>query len=398
MTSSFYVAWRYLAYHRARTATLVACVTLVAALPLALDLLVASAERQLTARARSTPLMLGARGSAVDLVLGAVYFSGAPGESLDMTSVETVEASGLADPIPVHVGLSAGEFPIVGTTLDYLDFRGLRVARGRMPALLGECVVGAEVARALGLEPDDTLLSSPETVFDIAGAYPLRMRVAGVLERSHSPDDRAVLVDIRTAWVILGLGHGHQDLARSTDESMVLERRDGNVVANARLVEYTEITEDNLDAFHFHGDGSLFPVSAVLVVPRDARAGTLLRGRYVDGAARDEHVVLPVAVVGELLATVFRIEALLDAVILAVSVATLLALVLVFALSLRLRQREMETIFRIGSGRATMSALVGAEIAIVVAMSALACAALLAGFHAVVDEIALTMLTGWSSG
>ena len=396
--NALYVAWRYLAHHRARTATLVACVTLVAALPLALDLLVASAERQLTARARTTPLLLGARGSAVDLVLGAIYLSGAPDRTLDMSSVEAVEASGLADPIPVHLGLAAGGFPILGTTLDYVRFRGLGVARGRLPALIGECVVGAEVARTLGLEPGDALLSSPETVFDIAGAYPLRMRVTGVLERSRSPDDRAVLTDIRTAWVILGLGHGHQDLADPDDPGIVLSRSDENVVATAKLVQYNEITEENLHAFHFHGDASAFPVSGVLLVPRDERASTMLRGRYVDDAGREEHVVLPDAVVDELFATVFRVEALLDAVIAAVSVATVLGLVLVLALSLRLRQREMETIFRIGCGRMTMVFLVGAEIAIVLALSAVVCAAVLTAFGLVVDEIALAMLTGWRSG
>ena len=66
MLDSLYVAWRYLAFNRLRTATLIACVTLLAALPAALQVLLAESDRQLRARAAATPLLLGAKGSALD--------------------------------------------------------------------------------------------------------------------------------------------------------------------------------------------------------------------------------------------------------------------------------------------------------------------------------------------
>ncbi len=79
-----------------------------------------------------------------------------------------------------------------------------------------------------------------------------------------------------------------------------------------------------------------------------------------------------------LLANIFRIKNVLDAVILVVGMATVLALVLVFALSLRLRQREIQTIFKLGCSRSTIARLLGAEIAIILAASALLTALLLA--------------------
>ena len=42
-------------------------------------------------------------------------------------------------------------------------------------------VIGAEVADRLGIAAGDSLLSSPETVFDLAGVYPLKMRIVGVM-------------------------------------------------------------------------------------------------------------------------------------------------------------------------------------------------------------------------
>ncbi len=75
--------------------------------------------------------------------------------------------------------------------------------------------------------------------------------------------------------------------------------------------------------------------------------------------------MVPRDVIEDLLANIFRIKNVLDAVILLVGMTTVLALILVFALSLRLRQREIETIFKLGCSRATIVRLLGAEIAII---------------------------------
>ena len=386
MIDSLYIAWRYLASNKARSATLLACVTLITAVPLVLELLLVESERQLLSRAQSTPLLLGARGSALDLVMNGLYFDDEVPERVSMATVNEVEDSGLAQAIPIYARFQARRFPIVGTTLDYFDFRGLDIAQGRQLALLGEAVIGAEVADRLGITAGDSLLSSPETVFDLAGVYPLKMRVVGVLERAHTPDDLAVFVDVKTAWVVQGLVHGHQDLAQAKDPAVVIDRTDTNVIANARLVEYTEITAENVDSFHFHGNPEQYPLSGVIVVPNDNKSGTILRGRYLEGE-RPYQLVVPETVIDGLLANIFRIKNVLDAVILVVGIATVLALTLVFALSVRLRQREIQTVFRLGGSRLTIARLLGAEIAITVAASAVLCSVVLLTVHQYTGEL-----------
>jgi putative ABC transport system permease protein len=376
MIDSFYIAWRYVTFNKVRTATLVACVTLIAIVPLTLEILLGESEQQLLSRAESTPLLLGARGSALDLVMNGLYFDDEVPELVSMAAADEIDDSGLAIPIPLYVRFKARGHPIVGTTLDYFDFRGLEIAQGRPLALLGEAVIGAGVAERLGIGADDRLLSSPETVFDLAGVYPLNMHVVGVLRRSHTADDLAVFVDVKTAWVVQGLVHGHEDLRKTRDETVIIDRSDANVVASARLVEYTEITAANRDSFHFHGDPDQYPLSAVIVVPEDEKSGTILRGRYLEGESRHQ-LVVPGTVIDGLLATIFRIKNVLDAVILLVAIATVLALLLVFALSLRLRQREIRTVFRIGGSRLTIARLLSAEIAIILVISAALCATLM---------------------
>ncbi len=372
---SFYVAWRYLSFNWARGLTLVACVTLIAVLPLSLELLLDESERQLLVRAENTPLVIGAKGSSLDLVMNSLYFGDTVPELISMAAADRVAETDLALPIPLYVRFKARGAPVVGTSIDYFDFRRLPIAEGRNLALLGECVLGAGAAEQLGLGPGDSLLSSPETLFDLAGVYPLKMQVVGVLEPSHSADDLAVFVDLKTAWIIQGLVHGHADLTEVTDPTLVMERTDGRVTATAKLAQYTEITPENIGSFHFHGDAAEYPITSVIAIPRDDKASAILRGRYLGAAGDDvpetQQILVPGEVVAGLLDNIFRIKNVLDAVILVVGAATVLALLLVFALSLRLRQREIQTIFKLGCSRSTIARLLGAEIAIILAFSAL---------------------------
>jgi len=237
-------------------------------------------------------------------------------------------------------------------------------------AVLGECVVGAAVAESLGVGVGDTVTSSPETVFDLAGVYPLRMRVAGVLSKSFTPDDDAVFVDVKTAWIIQGLGHGHQDLASPEASASVLNRSEDNIVANAALVQYNEITADNADSFHFHGDLAGYPLTAVIAVPNDDKSGVILRGRYTDEGATSQ-IVRPVTVIDELLDTILTIQQFIVAAVIIVGLATVATAALVFMLSLRLRRREIDTMLKIGGSRPRVASMLLAEVAIVIVLSGL---------------------------
>jgi putative ABC transport system permease protein len=380
MIDSLYIAWKYITFNNVKTATLVACVTLISFLPIALQLLLGESERQLMSRAVFTPLVVGAKGSSLDLVMNTIYFGDEVPELITMEASERVENTDLALSIPIYVRFKARGNPVVGTTLDYFEFRGLKIIAGRQMAVLGDCVLGAKAAESLDLKPGDSLVSSPESLFDLAGIYPLKMKVSGVLGKAHTADDLAVFVDLKTAWVIQGLGHGHQDVTRLTDPTLIYKRTESNVAATAKLYHYTEITKNNIESFHFHGNLAAYPITAVIAVPFNEKSGTILRGRYL---SKDEtrQIVKPGEVIDGLLQNIFRIKNVLDAVIAVVALATILALMLVFALSLRLRQREISTIFKLGCSRMTIVRLLAAEIFIIIFISGALCTSMIGGVN-----------------
>ncbi len=386
MFDSFYIAWKYISFNRVKTAVLVACITLISFLPFALQLLLDESERQLMSRAVETPLVVGKKGSALDLVMNTLYFGDDVPELMAMAASDRITATDLALPVPMYVRFNARGKPIVGTTLDYFEFRGLEIARGRQLALLGECVLGAGVAESLALKPGDSLISSPESLFNLAGVYPLKMKVVGILKQSHTTDDLAIFVDLKTAWVIQGLGHGHQDVTRLKDPTLVLKRTESNVAATAKLFHYTEITDENISSFHFHGNLSAYPISAVIAVPYDTKSGTILRGRYLS-QEENQQIVQPEAVIDSLLQNIFRIKNVLDAVIAVVGLATVLAIILVFTLSLKLRQREIQTIFKIGCSRMTIAKLIAAEVMIIIFSSAVLCSIFMIGVRSISSDL-----------
>lgn len=361
MNGSLYLAWRYLVYYRLKTGVLLVSITVIMFVPVGLRVLVDQSAQQLTRRAEVTPLVIGARGSALELVLNTLYFGTDDPDPVPYSEAIRVDTSGLALAIPMHIRFSSRGHAIVGTSLEYFTFRGLQIADGRLLAMLGECVVGARAAQTMGIAVGDFVISAPESVFDIAGVYPLRMKVVGVLAFADSPDDDAIFVDLKTSWIIQGLGHGHQDLAQPEASTGVLRRDSTVITANASVQQYNEITPDNLESFHFHGDLSDYPVSAVIAVPSDQRSSALLQGRYQANGERMQ-VVRPSTVMDQLLGTILTVQQFVTAGAVLLGLATVATAGLVFWLSLRLRRREMTTIFKIGAARHTVGTLMASEV------------------------------------
>lgn len=367
MTGPLHIAWQFLRRHPGRSLLLVACISLTALLPLAVGFLVSQYTRALNARAAATPMLVGAEGSRYDLVLNSLYFTGRVPRALPAGRGKALRAGAGTRVVPLLIRHEAEGRPLVGTTLDYFMERGLVPQRGRLLATWGECVLGSEAAAHAGVGPGDTVLTSRGSLYDMGLTYPLRLRVVGVLRETGSPDDRAVFTDLNSVWILEGHGHGHK-AADEVAPDAVLKKDGDEVVLSPKTVEFTEITPENIDSFHFHQPRDELPVTAFLVYPPDAKRATILSAQ----AEHDDQwqILEPTAVVEELLGFVLTLKTFFDANTWMVGIATALFLVLVVWLSIRSRQGELETLARIGVSRSAIAQVLVLEFLFVIGAAA----------------------------
>ncbi|MDE2713975.1 MAG: hypothetical protein OSB74_06360 [Verrucomicrobiota bacterium] len=362
--NSLWLAWLYLRRRRVAAGVMVAGVALALYLPLAAHWAADAFDKALGARAAATPMIVGARGSRFDLVLHGLYFRARSEGTVAHGEFTALRDAGHGRVIPLHVQFTAGGQPVVGTSLDYFEFRELQMARGESMALLGDCVLGANAAHELNLSPGDKLKTDRKNLFDLTGDYPLQLNVTGVLSATGTADDEGVFVDVKTAWIIAGHGHGHDESESNATNS-----------PSAKLVKtHLEITPKNMGTFHFHDDTTALPLTAILVEPMDAKGTAMVLGRYQHSSQLQ--ALKPPVVVNEMMGMVMRVRQFLDANYALVAGAMGMLLTLIVALSRRLRSREMETLFLLGCSRGTQFALQAAELLIVFAAAlALALAA-----------------------
>lgn len=377
MRSLLFLAWRNLMHHRLRSLVLVLVLTIVTSIPVLANLVVSKAENDLTARARTTPLVYGAQGSQIELVLSAAYFNGASTAPVPMAEYQAMIDLEHYDLVPLRMSTSVRGHPLVGIDHEYFRVRDMELANGNFPLRLGEIVLGSEVAARLNAGPGDEVSTDVTQAFDLAGAYPVILTVTGVLVATGTPDDRVVFTDLSTAWVAEGIGHGHQELDPEKDRKLLLNSQQGNVVANASVLTYTTVSNENRNSFHYHGATNDLPLSSILVFPRTAKSAALLKGRVSD-QSEARQVIQVDAVVEQLLTRVFQVKSVLQNVVATMGLAALAALTLVVTLSVRMRQREFEIANQIGAQRQLAVWLVVVELTVVL-LVALVLTALISG-------------------
>ena len=151
--------------------------------------------------ARGIDLVLGAKGSPVQLVLSAVYHADVPTGNIELADAERwAEDPRIARAIPLSLGDSFRGFRIVGTTPEYGALYDAEIADGRWWTGSMEAVVGATAASAAGLEVGSTFAGAHGFSEGGHSHDNTRYRVVGILDRTGSVLDRLVLTSLDSVW------------------------------------------------------------------------------------------------------------------------------------------------------------------------------------------------------
>ncbi len=188
------------------------------------------AEERLTRDAKTIDLVVGAKGSPLQLILSTVFHADVPTGNIGLDESRAVAANPMvASATPLALGDSFRGHRIVGTDASFLSLYGAKVAQGAMFADELEAVVGSEVARRHGLAVGAELTGAHGLAASgpAHGEHPYR--VVGVLAPTGTVADRLVLTSVESVW------HVHEEHAPARKEITALLVRYRRPLAAAML-------------------------------------------------------------------------------------------------------------------------------------------------------------------
>lgn len=158
-------------------------------------------------------LVVGAKGSPLQLILSAVYQIDNPTGNINYRDVtKTLKNPLVAETIPLAYGDSYNGFRIVGTEHAYTAHYGLELEDGRLWEAPFECTIGIRVAREQGLAIGDTFFSQHGLVDDTHVHDNMAFKVVGIFVESGTVVDRLILTPIESIWLVHD-DHGDHDHA-----------------------------------------------------------------------------------------------------------------------------------------------------------------------------------------
>ncbi len=148
-------------------------------------------------------LVVGAKGSPMQLILAGVFHIDVPPGNIPLAEVDKLARHPqVAKLIPLSLGDSFRGFRIVGTNADYLLHYRLTLAEGRAWDAPLEAVVGTHVAQDTGLKPGASFAGSHGIAGGGAGHGEHPYRVTGVLAPCGCVADRLVLTSTESVWEV----------------------------------------------------------------------------------------------------------------------------------------------------------------------------------------------------
>src|SRR5690606_37273260 len=152
---------------------------------------------------RDIDLVVGAKGSPLQLILSAVYQIDNPTGNVNYRDVKKTLHNPLVEKaIPLAYGDNYNGFRIVGTDHQYHEHYGIALAEGNLWTKAFECVVGSKAARDLNLKIGDTFFSQHGLLDDTHVHDDKSFTVTGIFEESGTVADRLILTAFQSVWVI----------------------------------------------------------------------------------------------------------------------------------------------------------------------------------------------------
>lgn len=205
------IAWKNI-MHKKLSSSLCICLMMFSVGIITLLLLIqAQLEEKFQRDLKDIDLVVGAKGSPLQLVLSAVYHLDVPTGNISLPEARKIMKNPMVkQAIPLAYGDSYKGYRILGTNENYLNKYDAQLKEGRVFSKNMEATLGADVAKRTGLQVGDTFLGThgEATGGHVHESAPYT--VVGILDKTNSALDNLLLSNIQSVWQVHG-DEGHSD-------------------------------------------------------------------------------------------------------------------------------------------------------------------------------------------
>jgi len=195
------LSWKYLISKPLNTGLNILLLALGLSVITVLVLMQHQFENKLTKGAEGIDLVVGAKGSPLQLVLSSVYHIDFPTGNIPLDEARRLSQNRLVkNAIPLGLGDNYEGFRIVGTNHDYLELYQATFANGTAWLRPFEVVAGSEVADKLGLTLGDVFVGSHGISAGSHDHDEHNYVVVGVLASGGNVLDNLILTSIESVW------------------------------------------------------------------------------------------------------------------------------------------------------------------------------------------------------
>ncbi|TDQ15139.1 putative ABC transport system permease protein [Algoriphagus boseongensis] len=223
----FKISWKYLTFRPLSTGLNVFLLALGLAIITVLLLIQDQLEKKMNQDAAGIDMVVGAKGSPLQLILSSVYHVDFPTGNIPIDEAKKLSRNRLVkNVIPLALGDNYQGFRIVGTNHDYLELYQVDFSSGKAWELPFEVVVGAEVAKKLQLKVGDEFLGSHGISMGSHDHDQHNFVVSGVLAPKGNVVDRLVLTSFESVWYTHDEGEEIATEDESSPDSLTVLRSD----------------------------------------------------------------------------------------------------------------------------------------------------------------------------
>ncbi len=195
------LSWKYLTFRPFSTGLNILLLSLGLAIMSVLILIQDQFEKKVTVDAQGIDLVVGAKGSPLQLILSSVYHVDFPTGNIPMDEAQKLANNRLVkQTIPLALGDNYQGFRIVGSNFDYLQIYQAEPESGRLWEFPFEVVLGAEVAKLTGLKVGDKFAGSHGISEGSHEHEQHDYSVVGLLPQQGNVLDRLILTSIESVW------------------------------------------------------------------------------------------------------------------------------------------------------------------------------------------------------